>query len=387
MVEYSKINCKLTNVQLNKLKKAVKSNEGATLRLGIKNFNKDVLPHELLLTTRQNAKLRNAINNNLATDIKLSKAQIKKLIQSGGFLGKLLSKLAGPLMKVALPLAKNVLAPLGLTAAMSATDGSIQKKIHCSGIKLVIEEEDMNDIMKIIEALENSGILLKGVSKTIENETKEQRGGYLGMLLGTLGASLLGNLLTGGIGIMREGEGSVASRAKGERVVRAGEGSESKKTLNLLLPFHPLTNIEINEYYKNEPRLNGVFSINNLPKKVKKGAYVINLDEYENTGTHWVALYFKPKYTVYFDSFGIEHIPKEINKFINNDTTKSSAIACIKSNIFRIQAYDSIICGYFCIEFINHILKGKTLLDYTNLFSPNGFKKNDQVIKIIFKNE
>ena len=165
MVEYSKINCKLTNVQLNKLKKVVKSNEEATLRLGIKNFNKDELPHELLLTTRQNTKLRNAINNNLATDIKLSKAQIKKLIQSRGFLGKLLSKLAGPLMKVALPLAKNVLATLGLTAAMSAIDGSIQKKIRGSGIKLFIEEEDMKDIMKIIEALENSGILLKGVRK------------------------------------------------------------------------------------------------------------------------------------------------------------------------------------------------------------------------------
>ena len=163
MVEYSKVNCKLTNVQLNKLKK---SNEGATLRLGIKTFNKDEVPRELLLTTRQNTKLRNAINNNLATDIKLSKAQIKKLIQSGGFLGKLLSKLVGPLMKVVMPLAKNVLAPLGLTAAVSAIDGSIQKKIHGSGIKLIIEQEGMNDIMKIVEALENSGILLKEVTKT-----------------------------------------------------------------------------------------------------------------------------------------------------------------------------------------------------------------------------
>ena len=217
MVGYSKINCKLTNVQLNKLRKSVKSNEGATLRLGIKNFNKDELPHELLLTTRQNTKLRNAINNNnLATDIKLSKAQIKKLIESGGFLGKLLSKLAGPLMKVAMPLAKNVLAPLGLTATMSAIDGSIQKKIHGSGVKLIIEQEDMNDIMKIIEVLENSGILLKGVSKTIENGTKEQRGGFLSMLTGTLGASLLGNLLTGGTGMMKAGEG----------IVRAGEGSK-----------------------------------------------------------------------------------------------------------------------------------------------------------------
>ena len=102
----------------------------------------------------------------MATDIKLSKTQIKKLIQSGGFLGKLLSKLAGPLMKVALPLAKNVLAPLGLTTAMSAIDGSIQKKKYGWGIKLVIEEEDMDNIMKIIEVVENSGILLKGVSKT-----------------------------------------------------------------------------------------------------------------------------------------------------------------------------------------------------------------------------
>ena len=121
-------------------------------------------------------------------------------------------------MKVALPLAKNILALLGLTVSMSAIDGSIQKKIHGSGIKLVIEEEDMNDIMKIIEALENSGILLKGVSKTIENETKEQRG-FLSMLLGTLGASLFGNLLTGK-GIMRVGDG----------ILRAGSGSKKKQT-------------------------------------------------------------------------------------------------------------------------------------------------------------
>ena len=160
----------------------------------------------------------------MATDIKLSKAQIKKLIQSGGFLGKLLSKLAVPLMKVALSLAKNVLAPLGLTATMSGIDGSIQKEIHGSratkgaGVKLIIEQGDINDITKIIEALENSGILLKGVTKTIENETKEQRGGFLSMLLGTLGASLLGNLLTGGKEIVRAGEG----------VIRAGEGVKKK---------------------------------------------------------------------------------------------------------------------------------------------------------------
>ena len=127
-------------------------------------------------------------------------------------------------MKVAMPLAKNVLAPLGLAVSMSAIDGNIQKKIHGSGatqvagVKLIIEQEDMNDIMKIIKALENSGILLKGVSKAIKNEIKEQKGGFLSMLLGTLGASLLVNLFTAGKGIMRAGDG----------IVRAGSGS--KKT-------------------------------------------------------------------------------------------------------------------------------------------------------------
>ena len=265
-------------------------------------------------------------------------------------------------MKVAMELAKNVLAPLGLTADVSAIDGSIQKKIHGSGIKLIIEEEDMQDIIKIIKELENSDILLKGVSKTIENEIKEQRGGFLSMLLGTLGASLLGNLLTGK-GIMRAGEGNAVSRTKGEGIVRAGEGSK-KKPLNLLLPFHPLTNIEISEYYKNEPRFNDVYSRNDLPNKIKKGAYVINLDEHKDTGTHWVSLFVKTNEVIYFDSFGIEHIPKEINKFNGNNTTKSSSLERnnkkIKGNIFRIQAYDSIMCGYFCIEFINYMLKGKT---------------------------
>ena len=268
-------------------------------------------------------------------------------------------------MKVAMPLPKNVLAPLGLTAAMSAIDGSIQKKTKGEEVKLVIEQEDMNDIMKIIEALENSGILLKGVTKTIENETKEQRGRFLSMLLGTSGASLLGNLLTGGKGIVRAGEG----------VVRAGEGV--KKKLNSLLPLHPLANFEISEYYKNEPRFNGVYSRNNIPNKIKKGAYVINLDEYATIVTYWIALFDKLKYTVYFDSFGVEHIPKEIKKFIGNKD--------IKANIFRLQAYDSLMCGYFCIEFINYMFDGKSLIDFTSLFSRHDFKKNDKIIKRTFK--
>ena len=147
---------------------------------------------------------------------------------------------------------------------MSAIDGSIQKNIYGSGVKLIIEQKDMDDIMKIIEALENSGIFLKGVTKTIVNETKEQRGGFLGMPLGTLGASLLGNLLTGGKGIMRAGDGIVRA---GDGIVRAGEGSK-KKHLNSLLPFHPLTNIEISEFYANEPRFKEVYSRNNLPNKI-----------------------------------------------------------------------------------------------------------------------
>ena len=182
--------------------------------------------------------------------------------------------------------------------------------------------------------------------------------------------------------------------------MRAGDGivqgAEVKNNLNSLLPFHPLANIEISEYYKNEPRFNGVYSRNNLPNKIKKGAYVINLDEYENTGTHWVSLFVKTNEVIYFDTFGVEHIPKEINKCIRSkelgsavgNEQNSSAKARnkkIKASIFRIQAYDSIMCGYFCIEFINYMLKVKTLLDYTNLFSPNNFKKNDQIIKRIFK--
>ena len=121
-------------------------------------FNGNNLPHELLLTTRQKTKLRNALNSNMSTDIKLSKTQIAKVIQSGGFLGSLLSKVAGPLMKVAVPLAKNVLAPLGITAAASAIDAGIQKKkIHGSGTStLIISNEDMNDTLKIVQALEDS---------------------------------------------------------------------------------------------------------------------------------------------------------------------------------------------------------------------------------------
>ena len=136
MVEYNKANVKLSNTQLKKLKDAVKDNTGTTLRISSKMLDGNDLPHELLLTTRQKTKLRNAFDNNTSADIKLSKAQINKIIQSGGFSGSLLSKLAGPLMKIAVPLAKNVLAPLGITAAVSALDAGIQKKYMDLGQQL-----------------------------------------------------------------------------------------------------------------------------------------------------------------------------------------------------------------------------------------------------------
>ena len=158
----------------------------------------------------------------------------------------------------------------------------------------------MNDIIKIVQALEDSNVLLKSVTKTIKNETKEQKEGFLSMLLGTLGAILLGDLLTKKL----SGKGTVRA---GEIFLRAGEGIKKKA---LTLP-HPLTNFEIQEYYKNEPRFNAVYSRNNLPK-IKKGACVITLDHSKYTETHWVVLYAKSNEVVCFDSFGVEYIPKEI---------------------------------------------------------------------------
>ena len=135
MVEYNKVNLKLSDTQLKKLKTAVKNKTGTTLRISLKMFNGNNLPHELLLTTRQKTKVRNAFNNNMSIDLKLSKAQISKIFQSGGFLGSLLSELADPLMKIAIPLAKNVLAPLAITAA-AAIDAGIQKKYMVLKIRL-----------------------------------------------------------------------------------------------------------------------------------------------------------------------------------------------------------------------------------------------------------
>ena len=130
-----------------------------------------------------------------------------------------------------------------------------------------------------------------------------------------------------------------------------------------MLP-HPSTNLEIQKYNQNEPRFNGVYSRDNLPK-INYGVYLVKFDEYSDIETHWAPLYVRNTNVTYFDSLGLEHIPKEIRTFINNKN--------MKTNIFRIQAYDSIMCGYFCITFIHFLLAGKTLTGFRNLFSWKSF--------------
>ena len=145
------------------------------------------------------------------------------------------------------------------------------------------------------------------------------------------------------------------------------------------MPPYPLTNVEIQKYYQNEQRFNGVFSRNNLPKTMMDGAYLINLDKYVDVGTHWIALFCNINGIAYFDIFVVEHIPEEIKEFVGNKN--------IIANIFRIQANDSVMCGYFSIGFIDFMVAGKKLTDYTSLFSPYDFKKNDDIILSLLKNE
>ena len=213
MTQHNSLNVKLSNSQLNKLKSAIKNETEIVLRLSSNVFgnsdNKINFPHELSLTNRQVTNLHKAFANNSLNDIKLSKTQLSKMIQSGGFLGRLL----GPLLKTGLLLMKNViksltksvLIPLGLTASASAADAGMHKKILGSGIvTLMISNDEVKDIITIVKSLEDSS--LKGVSGTTQNEAKEQKGGFLSMLLGSLGASLLGNMLAGK-GIKTAGEG------------------------------------------------------------------------------------------------------------------------------------------------------------------------------------
>ena len=134
------------------------------------------------------------------------------------------------------------------------------------------------------------------------------------------------------------------------------------------MPPHPLTNFEIQRHYENEPRFNVVFSRNNLPKTIKSGAYVINLDEYADLGTHWIVLFCNRNEIVYFDSFGVENIPEEIKEFIGGPSSSSSQNINIKANIFWVQANNSVMCGYFCIGFISFMLAGNRFI-WTNKIS------------------
>ena len=212
MTQYNSLNVKLSNSQVNKSKSAIKNGTGMVLRLSLNivgnSNNESNFPHKLLLTNRQILSLRKTFANHASVDIKLSKAQLTKM-QKGGFL-----KFLMPLLKSELPLLKSVVKPLGilgLTAAASATDAAINKKILGSGnhTTLIISNDDMQDLLKIVKSLEDSGILLDGITETVKNEVKELKGGFLSMLVGTLGASLLGDLLTknlSGRGVIRAGE-------------------------------------------------------------------------------------------------------------------------------------------------------------------------------------
>ena len=231
MTQYNRVNVKLSTSQLNKLKSAITNENQVVIRLSpsmIGDSNdKTNFPHELLLTDRQGSSICKAFANNSSVDIKFSKTQLSKMIQSGGFLDKLLGPLLKtglPLMKsVTTPLAKSVLIPLGLKAAASVAGAGIHKKILASGnnTTLIISDNEIEDLLKIVKSLDESGLLLKGITESVQNEIKEQKGGFLSMLLGTLGASLLGNLLTGK-GVNKKGK--VINRA-GEGIIRVGESN------------------------------------------------------------------------------------------------------------------------------------------------------------------
>ena len=220
MAQYNSLNVKLSNSQLNKLKSATKNETEVVLRLSsnMVGDNESSFPHELLLTNRQVSSLRKSFANNSSTGIKLSKSQLSKMIKSEGFIGRLLGlvlKVGFPLIKKVIKrLAKSVLIPVGLTAAAAAADARIHKKILGSGhnnnnnnndannnnnnnnnTTLIISNNEIEDIIKIVKTPEDSGLLLEEVTKTVQNEVKEKKG-FLSILLGALGVSLLGNILT-----------------------------------------------------------------------------------------------------------------------------------------------------------------------------------------------
>ena len=218
MTPCNSLNVKLSNSQLNKLNYAIKNETDVVLRLSsnmIGNSDDETnFPHKLLLTNSQVANIHKAFANHISTDIKLSKAQLTKM-KKGGFL-----RFLAPLLKCGLPLLKSVIIPLdmlGLTAAASAADAAFNKRNLRSGglTRIITFNDNMQDLLKTVNSLKDSGLLLDGITETVKNETKEQTGGFLSMLLGTLGASLLGNMLAGR-GVIGAGEGTI----------RAGYGSK-----------------------------------------------------------------------------------------------------------------------------------------------------------------
>ena len=294
MPQYNSLNVKLTNSQLNKLKSSIKNGTDVILRLSSNMIGHSDdgtnFPHKLLLTNKEIfVKL---FSNHTLTDVKLLKAQLTNM-QKGGFL-----RFLAPLLKPGLPLLKSVIKPLGM---LGLTYAAINEKILGSGnhTTLIISNDHLNNLLEVIKSLEKIGILLDGITETVKNEIKEQKSGFLLMLLGTLGDSLLGDLLTKYL----SGRGVIRAE---EETIRTGYGTGYGTGFTP----HPLTSFEIEVYYQNEPRFNGVYSRDNLPDKIKDGAYVVNLDEYSDVGTHWIALYVNNKTVTYFDSFGVEHIQK-----------------------------------------------------------------------------
>lgn len=306
------------------------------------------------------------------------------MAQEGGlglnFLGSLIRKLIPAL-------AKNVVSLLAVQTAASPIDAGVQKAIHGSGtsmnkkFKLCVNSDELKDILQVIAALEHSRALIEGIMETVANKIQKQESGFLLPLLGSMALDFFLNRKTGRGGI-KTGEGGVRARemvgegaiygdlyGKNRMGVRPRILYEKRKKL---LPLHALTNFEIIEYYSGDDRFNGVYSRDELPGRIKNGAYVINLDDLGAPGTHWVVVYCNGNGVTYFESFAVGHILKEFKFFVKSKK--------ITSNIYRLQHYYSIMCGYYCIAFIDHMFGGDNLQSFNKFLSPTDFDLKDKFI-------
>ena len=246
--------------------------------VGDSNDENGILP-KLLLTNTQISKFCKSFGNGFSSNMKLLNIQLHKIGQSIGFLRRLLWSL----LKTEFHLLKNVLKPSDEIALIAAGLTAALTEPESGSMTLIISNEEINDIAKIVKSLEKSGILIKYVREASKNEAEKQKEGFLEILLGALGAGLLGVLLTVKDTI-RASEGKI----------KAGEGT---------IRAPSLPNFKIQKYYQNKPKFNSAYSRNNLPK-IKDGVYVINCDEYNSIGSHWIALYVSGNNIIYFDSFG-----------------------------------------------------------------------------------